>query len=129
MLASFCGEWKGPILTSHATQVTWSGPDDPENPKNWSIGRKWAAAFVVSSFTFISPVSSSIIAPAISTLAKDFNVTSDAVAQMMLDFRSILWLRTAFAWAYVVSLWQNSGSTIEQSFLPRLELGMWICTE
>ena len=83
MLASLCGEWKGRRLTSHATQVTWSGPDDRENLKNWSLGRKWAATFVVSSFTCISPVSSSMIAPAISTLAKDFHVASDAEAQMM----------------------------------------------
>jgi len=26
--------------------VTWDGPDDPENPKNWSIKRKWAATLV-----------------------------------------------------------------------------------
>ena len=99
MLASSCGAWKRRSLTSHATQVTWSGPDDGDNPKNWSLGRIWAATFVVSSFTFISPVSSSMIAPAISTLANDFHVTSDAIAQMMLDFRLILWLWTAFAWA------------------------------
>lgn len=85
MLASFCGEWKGPILTSHATQVTWSGPDDRENPKNWSIGRKWAATFVVSSFTFKTPVSSSMTAPAITTSVEDFHVTSEAAAQMMLS--------------------------------------------
>lgn len=26
--------------------VTWTGPDDGLNPKNWSTGRKWAATFV-----------------------------------------------------------------------------------
>jgi hypothetical protein len=26
--------------------VTWKGHDDPENPKNWTIGRKWAATLV-----------------------------------------------------------------------------------
>ena len=85
MLASSCGAWKSHRLTRHATQVTWSGHDDPENPKNWSNRRKWAATFVVSSFTFISPVSSSMIAPAIDTLAEDFDVTSDVEAQMMLS--------------------------------------------
>jgi MFS family permease len=24
--------------------VTWDGDDDPENPKNWTIGRKWAVS-------------------------------------------------------------------------------------
>jgi hypothetical protein len=26
--------------------VTWDGLDDPENPKNWKMSRKWAATFV-----------------------------------------------------------------------------------
>jgi hypothetical protein len=26
--------------------VTWDGVEDPENPKNWTNGRKWAATFV-----------------------------------------------------------------------------------
>lgn len=25
--------------------VKWTGPDDPENPKNWPFKRKWAAVF------------------------------------------------------------------------------------
>lgn len=30
--------------------VSWNGPDDPENPKNWTMRRKWMAVLVVSSF-------------------------------------------------------------------------------
>ncbi|KAF7970479.1 hypothetical protein HWV62_23837 [Athelia sp. TMB] len=56
--------------------VDWEGPDDPENPKNWSKHRKWVAVFIVSSFTFISPVSSSMIAPASTQLAAEFGITS-----------------------------------------------------
>jgi len=26
--------------------VTWNGPDDPDNPKNWTIGHKWAATLI-----------------------------------------------------------------------------------
>jgi hypothetical protein len=44
--------------------VDWDGPDDPANPKNWAFRRKWAATIIVSSFTFVSPLSSSMIAPA-----------------------------------------------------------------
>ncbi|KAL9025106.1 MAG: hypothetical protein Q9196_006016, partial [Gyalolechia fulgens] len=65
--------------------VTWDGPEDPESPKNWSIKRKWAATIVVSSFTFISPVSSSMVAPAIQTIARDFDITSEVEAQMVLS--------------------------------------------
>lgn len=59
--------------------VDWDGPDDPQNPKNWSYRRKWAATFIISSFTFISPVSSSMIAPAAGQVAADFGIHSDVV--------------------------------------------------
>ncbi|KAL8755340.1 MAG: hypothetical protein Q9184_004824 [Pyrenodesmia sp. 2 TL-2023] len=65
--------------------VTWDGPDDPENPKNWSTKRRWAATIVVSSFTFISPVSSSMVAPAIQAIAKDLNITNEVESQMVLS--------------------------------------------
>ncbi|KAL8845957.1 MAG: hypothetical protein Q9221_008919 [Calogaya cf. arnoldii] len=65
--------------------VTWDGPDDPQNPKNWSTKQRWAATIVVSSFTFISPVSSSMVAPAISTIASEFNITNEIESQMVLS--------------------------------------------
>ena len=66
-------------------KVSWEGPDDPENPKNWSFKRKWAATIVVSSFTFISPVSSSMVAPALSTIAAEFGITNEVESQLVLS--------------------------------------------
>jgi hypothetical protein len=65
--------------------VTWDGPDDPTNPKNWSMKRKWAATFVVSSFTFVSPVSSSMVAPALVIMSKDLHITQEVESQMVLS--------------------------------------------
>lgn len=65
--------------------VTWDGPDDPENPKNWSKKRKWLATIVVSSFTFISPVSSSMVAPALGSIAAQFHVTNESESQLVLS--------------------------------------------
>ncbi|EYE96666.1 MFS transporter [Aspergillus ruber CBS 135680] len=65
--------------------VTWSGPNDPEDPKNWSYRKKWGATITVSCFTFISPVSSSMVAPALSTIAAEFNVDDEIVSQLMLS--------------------------------------------
>lgn len=65
--------------------VTWDGPDDPDNPKNWGKGRKWAATLVVSSFTFISPVSSSMVAPALGAISSEFHITSTAEQQLVLS--------------------------------------------
>ncbi|KAA6408368.1 MAG: MFS multidrug transporter [Lasallia pustulata] len=65
--------------------VTWDGPDDPANPKNWDKKHKWAATLVVSSFTFISPVSSSMVAPALTAIAKEFHITSEVESQLTLS--------------------------------------------
>jgi len=37
--------------------VDWDGPNDPENPLNWSSGLKWGIVATVSSITFITYVS------------------------------------------------------------------------
>ncbi|CDO72952.1 hypothetical protein BN946_scf185007.g6 [Trametes cinnabarina] len=54
--------------------VGWDSPDDPANPRNWPLKRKWAVALTVSSFTFVSPISSSMVAPAAAQIAKGFNI-------------------------------------------------------
>ncbi|KAL5002720.1 putative MFS transporter [Aspergillus recurvatus] len=57
--------------------VTWSGPDDPENPKNWPNSLKWKNTWTVSLFVFISPVSSSMIAPAMHNLGSDLGMQTE----------------------------------------------------
>ncbi|KAK0944155.1 hypothetical protein LTR29_004287 [Friedmanniomyces endolithicus] len=47
--------------------------------------RKWAAVLVVSSFTFISPVSSSMVAPALPRMDADLGITEQVTSQMLLS--------------------------------------------
>ncbi|CAK1358839.1 putative transporter [Cercospora beticola] len=65
--------------------VTWDGPDDPTNPKNWSKRKRWAATITVSLFTFISPVSSSMVAPALAQVRQDLNMNSMFLAELSLS--------------------------------------------
>ncbi|KAK9313992.1 major facilitator superfamily domain-containing protein [Lipomyces starkeyi] len=65
--------------------VTWDGEGDPENPKNWSSTKKWFTTFMVSSFTFITPVSSSMVAPALATMAVELQIMSDVESQLVLS--------------------------------------------
>ncbi|RSL69002.1 hypothetical protein CEP54_002574 [Fusarium duplospermum] len=57
--------------------VTWDGPKDPANPHNWTKHKKWLSTILVSCFTFISPVSSTMLAPALPDLADEFDIESD----------------------------------------------------
>ena len=66
-------------------KVNFKGPNDPTNPKAWPSSKKWAATAVTASFTFISPLASSMIAPALGQIAQDFHITVDIERQMVLS--------------------------------------------
>ena len=72
-----------PILDPYL--VTWDGPNDATNPKNWTLRRKWLVTIVVSTHTFISTVSTSIVAPALITLAPDLHIHSSFTASLTLS--------------------------------------------
>ncbi|TDL17023.1 MFS polyamine transporter [Rickenella mellea] len=74
---------KGPVDDEDSVLIVdWDGPDDPANPKNWPFKSKWAATAIVSAFTFISPVSSSMIAPAAAQVAEQFGIKSEVEIAM-----------------------------------------------
>lgn len=66
-------------------KVTWESAEDPENPKNWSYRKKWAATLIVSSFTFISPVSSSMVAPALNKIGLDLGISPEIEKSLTLS--------------------------------------------
>ncbi|KAF2856522.1 MFS general substrate transporter [Plenodomus tracheiphilus IPT5] len=47
--------------------------------------RKWAATFIVSAFTLVSPVSSSMISPALTSISAEFKITNEVEAQLTLS--------------------------------------------
>ncbi|KAJ7368886.1 major facilitator superfamily domain-containing protein [Mycena albidolilacea] len=59
--------------------------DDPENPRNWSLSKKWASASVVSLYTFVSPLTSSIMAPGLPDVAIKYHITNDTIIALTLS--------------------------------------------
>jgi hypothetical protein len=53
--------------------VGWESQDDPENPLNFPDSRKWMLIALLGSITFISPLASSMFAPAVSFMDKTFH--------------------------------------------------------
>ncbi|EFX02800.1 major facilitator superfamily transporter multidrug resistance [Grosmannia clavigera kw1407] len=86
---------KGPFASASAADgpdglpdpnlVRWDGPDDPENPKNWRMKRKWACVFVVSLYGFLTPVASNMIAPALPAIAKELDIHGSTEQLMTLS--------------------------------------------
>ncbi|KAI1176154.1 major facilitator superfamily domain-containing protein [Nemania sp. FL0916] len=65
--------------------VTWDGPEDENNPKNWAKMRKWRTTISVSAFVLLNTLSSTIVAPALPQIARDLHVTSDAEELFLLS--------------------------------------------
>ncbi|KAJ4265948.1 hypothetical protein NW762_003921 [Fusarium torreyae] len=77
-----------PLLQAHDEDpnlVTWENAQDPSNPHNWSKRKKWLSTILVSCFTFISPVSSTMLAPALPDLADEFNISSDFETYLLMS--------------------------------------------
>ncbi|KAK0455696.1 MFS general substrate transporter [Desarmillaria tabescens] len=64
-------------------ELEWDGPNDPGNPRNWSNRRRWTVTLVVSLFTFISPVASSISSPALPIISDALDIPHDSILQNM----------------------------------------------
>ncbi|KAK9455085.1 major facilitator superfamily domain-containing protein [Dipodascopsis uninucleata] len=90
------GEMSAPNDAQELTEidpelVTWSGPEDPENPRNWARPRKWRATATIASYTFLGPFSSSILSPAVPKIAGSFNVTNITVSALIVSIFVLAW--------------------------------------
>ncbi|KAF3799808.1 putative transporter [Colletotrichum gloeosporioides] len=65
--------------------VSWDGPHDPENPKNWDRRQKWTMSLIISAFAFLSPLSSSIAAPALGPIGHDLHIDNQVQLQLVLS--------------------------------------------
>ncbi|KIY43121.1 MFS general substrate transporter [Fistulina hepatica ATCC 64428] len=59
--------------------------DDPINPRNWSPARKWVAVSIVAFYTFVSPLSSSTMAPGLPEIAIKYNIQNETLLALTLS--------------------------------------------
>ncbi|KAG6873670.1 hypothetical protein C0995_012604 [Termitomyces sp. Mi166 len=59
--------------------------NDPENARNWTQGKKWTAVSIVSLYTFISPLASSMMAPGLEEVASKYNITNSTITALTLS--------------------------------------------
>ncbi|EEU37540.1 uncharacterized protein NECHADRAFT_97619 [Fusarium vanettenii 77-13-4] len=66
--------------------IAWNGPDDPENPMNWSPRKKWMNIALMSLLTIISiSKGSSMFAPGVAKIMVEFNSTSSLLATFVVS--------------------------------------------
>ncbi|KAJ7867802.1 multidrug resistance protein 4 [Mycena leptocephala] len=59
--------------------------DDPENPRNWPFAKKWTTTSIVSLYTFVPPLSSSIMAPGLPEVAIKYHITNATILALTLS--------------------------------------------
>ena len=78
--------------------VTWDCPDDPENPHNWPKHRRWASTILIAMFAFIAPMASTMVAPALDTIADDFDIQSDTEQFLVMSIFLLAFAIGPFVW-------------------------------
>jgi multidrug resistance protein len=78
--------------------VTWEGPDDPDNPHNWPKHRRWASTLLIAMFAFIAPMASTMVAPALDTIADDFDIESDIEKFLVMSIFLLAFAIGPFVW-------------------------------
>ncbi|KAJ3405116.1 hypothetical protein CcCBS67573_g01091 [Chytriomyces confervae] len=110
---------KGAVFIEDVTSETFQAEERVRiavNPHLWPRSKKWTAVALASLYTFIAPISSSMVAPALPYLAKDLGFTSKTEILMSL---SIFVLAFAFGPLFLGPLSEVYGRK------PILQASLW----
>ncbi|KAK2461306.1 hypothetical protein APHAL10511_006833 [Amanita phalloides] len=58
---------------------------DPDNARNWPFAKKWITVFIVSLYTLVSPLASSMLAPGLPEIATKYQITNPTVVALTLS--------------------------------------------
>ena len=65
--------------------VDWDGPEDPQNPYNWSAAKKWRNIAMLSFLTLLTPLASSMFAPGVPDVIKEFHTSNVSLATFVVS--------------------------------------------
>lgn len=71
--------------TGQKPPVSWDGPDDAENPMNWTAWFKVTNIVLVSFLTFVTALASSMVAPGVPEAMRDFDIDNDLIADFIVS--------------------------------------------
>jgi MFS family permease len=106
------GEGESAIPEDKKEEILENSEDDwahdPVNPRNWPFGKKWSAIAIVSLYTFVSPLGSSMMAPALPEIGQKYGITNPTILAMTL---SIFLISFAFGPLLLAPLSEMYGRT------------------
>ncbi|KAH8811726.1 major facilitator superfamily domain-containing protein [Xylogone sp. PMI_703] len=57
--------------------IEWDGPDDPENPMNWPMSKKWRVTVMMGFMTFVVTFASSVFSNATIPVARLYDISTE----------------------------------------------------
>ncbi|KAG9502268.1 hypothetical protein J7337_005094 [Fusarium musae] len=69
--------------------VDWSGPDDPQNPRNWSKAYKLTNIIVISLSVLYTNLATTMFAPGAATMQREFGFKSNTVEVLTITMASL----------------------------------------
>ena len=66
-------------------KIGWNGPDDPENPHNWSRSRKMTLMMLISIYRTTTTMGGSFLAPALQKIAVDLDIPTQQRTNIILS--------------------------------------------
>lgn len=69
--------------------VTWNDDADPRRPINWTNKRKWINCSIISVLTFLTPLASSMAAPAVPLIMEHFKSTDSTLGSFIVSIVSL----------------------------------------
>ncbi|KAI0296924.1 MFS polyamine transporter [Multifurca ochricompacta] len=97
--------------------VTWDGPDDPQNPKNWSYAYKWWVTLVVCIICLDVTFASSAPTSALHAVAHEMHVSTETANLVT----------TMFLIGYVVGppIWGPGSELLGRKYVSLIALGIY----
>lgn len=65
--------------------VDWDGPNDHEKALNWTNKKKWGNIAIISTVTLLTPLASSMVAPATPLIMRDLHFSDATVASFVVS--------------------------------------------
>lgn len=73
------------VSVSESNVVDWNDTADPRRPINWTNGKKWLNCSIISILTFLTPLASSMVAPAVPIMMRDFRSSNSTLASFIVS--------------------------------------------
>ncbi|KAK4555722.1 hypothetical protein LTR86_006942 [Recurvomyces mirabilis] len=82
---SFTAEEPADTQKEDENMVDWDGPSDPQDPRNWSNKAKVSNCLLIIILTLLTPLGSSMFAPGVPDVLRDFGTTSETLAAFVVS--------------------------------------------